>query len=184
MFRYEEPESDQVPTDLVGEELLHAAFKAGRVARFWLGPFFGTMGVDGRFRLWRIGVQFFLPAKVFDHSLDTSRADLEAGLSDFMRLHLSRSIRVQESMPNDVTCHLLGAAVCTFLSPFFAHEGLGALQAKGPAKLVVPRRAEAECLSCLAREGVSRLSCAPSCISLGLDTRRGMVYGRAVISIS
>jgi len=29
-----EPKSDQVPTDLVGEELSHAAFEAGRVARF------------------------------------------------------------------------------------------------------------------------------------------------------
>ena len=97
-----------------------------------------------------------MQAKVFDHALDTTRADLQAGLSDFLSDHISRGVWVQESMPNDLTGHLLGAAVLAFWSPFFAREGLGAMKAKGLANLVVPRLAEAECLSRLARaEGVT-----------------------------
>ena len=59
MFGYKEPKSDQVPTDLVGEELSHAAFEAGRVARFGFCPLFGALGFDGRFRLRMIAVKFF-----------------------------------------------------------------------------------------------------------------------------
>jgi hypothetical protein len=91
-----------------------------------------------------------LQAKVFDHALDTARAELQAGLSDFLSNNLSRSVRVKEAMPNDLTCNLLGAAVVVFWSPFFARESLGAMKAKGLANLVVPRLAEAECLSSLA----------------------------------
>ena len=77
MFGYKEPQSDQGPTHLVGEELSYAAFEARWVARFWFCPLFGAMGFDGRFRVRRIAVKFFLQANVFDHTLDTSRADLQ-----------------------------------------------------------------------------------------------------------
>ena len=93
----------------------------------------------------------FLKAEVFDHTFDTSRADLQAGLSDLLRNHLSRRVRVKESMPHDVTGHLLGTAVWAFWSAFLAHQGLGAMQAKGLANVIGPRRAEAECLRRLAR---------------------------------
>jgi hypothetical protein len=92
-----------------------------------------------------------LQAQVCDNALDTSRAELQAGLSDFLSTNLSRSVRGKEAMPNDLTGHLLGAAVVAFWSPLFARESLGAMQAKGLAHLVVPRLAEAACLSSLAR---------------------------------
>src|SRR5437870_2302349 len=59
-------------------------------------------------------------------------------------------------MPNDLTGHLLGAAVLAFGSAFLARERLGAMQLKGLTNLVIPRLAEAECLGRLARtEGVT-----------------------------
>jgi hypothetical protein len=68
-----------------------------------------------------------LKAKVFDDTLDTSRADLQAGLSDFLSDHLSRSVRVEESVPNNLTGYLLGAAVLAFGSASLAREGLGTM---------------------------------------------------------
>ena len=65
------------------------------------------MGFDGRFRVRMLAGKFFLQAKLFDNALDTSRADLHAGLSEFLRDDISRSVRVKESMPNDLTCRLL-----------------------------------------------------------------------------
>ena len=59
MFGYQEPKSDHGPTDLVGEKLPYAAFKARGVARFGFGPLFGALGFDGRFRLRMIAVKFF-----------------------------------------------------------------------------------------------------------------------------
>jgi hypothetical protein len=53
-------------------------------------------------------------------------------------------------MSNDLTGHLLGAAVLAFRAPFLAREGLGAVQLKGLTNLVIPRLTEAECLSRLA----------------------------------
>jgi hypothetical protein len=97
-----------------------------------------------------------LKAKVFDDTLDTSRADRQAGLSDFLRDHLSRSVRVEESVPHNLTGYLLGAAVLAFGSASLAREGLGTMELKGFTNLVVPRLAEAECLSRLARtEGIT-----------------------------
>jgi len=97
-----------------------------------------------------------LQANVFDDALDTARADLQAGLSDFLRDHLSRRVRVKESVPNNLTGHLLGAAVRAFGAAPLAREGLGAMELKGCTHLVVPRLAEAEGLSRLARtEGIT-----------------------------
>jgi hypothetical protein len=97
-----------------------------------------------------------LQAKVFDDALDTAGADLQTSLSDFLRDDISRGVGVEESMPHDLTGHLLGAAVLAFGSAFVAHKGLGAMQLKDLTNLVVPSLAEAECLSRLARtEGVT-----------------------------
>ncbi len=54
-------------------------------------------------------------------------------------------------MPNDLTGYLLGAAVVAFGATFLAHEGLGTVKLKDLTNLVVPRPAEAEYLSRLAR---------------------------------
>lgn len=83
-----------------------------------------------------------------------------------LRNPLSRRVRVKESMPNDLTSHLLGAAVWALWSAFLAHEGLGAMQAKGLANVLGPRLAEAECLSRLARtEGTTFARDQPSKLS-------------------
>jgi hypothetical protein len=68
-----------------------------------------------------------LQAKVFNDALDTACADLQASLSDFLSDHLSRRVRVEESVPNDLTGHLLGAAVLALGAAFVAREGLGAM---------------------------------------------------------
>ena len=59
MFGYEEPESDQGATDLVGEELSHAPFEARGVARFGFGPLLGAMGFNRWLRLRMIAMKFF-----------------------------------------------------------------------------------------------------------------------------
>jgi hypothetical protein len=59
VFGYQEPESDHGTTDLVSEELSHAAFEACGIARFGFGLFFGAMGFDRWLRLRRIAVKFF-----------------------------------------------------------------------------------------------------------------------------
>jgi hypothetical protein len=59
VFRNQEPEADHIATDLVGQELPHPAFEACGVARFGFHTLFGTLRLDGRFRLWTIAVQFF-----------------------------------------------------------------------------------------------------------------------------
>jgi len=59
VFRNQEPEADHIATDLVGEELSHPAFEADGVARFRFQTLFGTLRLNGRFRLWTIAVQFF-----------------------------------------------------------------------------------------------------------------------------
>jgi hypothetical protein len=92
-----------------------------------------------------------LQAKVFDDALDTARADLQAGLSDFLCDHRSRRVRVEEAVPNDLTGHLVGTAVLAFGSASLAREGLGAMELQGFTNLGVPRLAEAEGLSRLAR---------------------------------
>ena len=60
VFRNQEPEADHIATDLVGQELSHPAFKACGVARFRFQTLFGSLSVNGRFRLWtRAGQVFF-----------------------------------------------------------------------------------------------------------------------------
>ena len=59
MFGDKEPESDHGATDLVGEELAHAALEARGVARFWFGPLFGAMGFDRGLRLRVITMKCF-----------------------------------------------------------------------------------------------------------------------------
>jgi hypothetical protein len=59
VFGYQEPESDHGATDLIGEELSHAAFEARGIARFGFGLLFGAMGFDRWLRLRMIAVKFF-----------------------------------------------------------------------------------------------------------------------------
>ena len=59
VFRNQEPEADHIATDRVGQELSHPAFEACGVARFRLQTLFGTLSLNGRFRLGTIAVQFF-----------------------------------------------------------------------------------------------------------------------------
>ena len=66
-------------------------------------------------------------------------------------------------MPNDLTGYLLGAAVVAFGAPFLAHEGLGTLKLKNLTNLIVPRLAEAEYLSRLARPEASTFALDQHC---------------------
>ena len=59
VFRNQEPEADHSATDRVGQELSHPAFEACGIARFRLQTLFGSLRVNGRFRLWTIAGQFF-----------------------------------------------------------------------------------------------------------------------------
>jgi hypothetical protein len=59
VFGDQEPESDHRATDLIGEELSDAAFKAGRIARFGFGLLFGAMGFNRWLRVRTIAVEFF-----------------------------------------------------------------------------------------------------------------------------
>ena len=53
------PEADHIAPDLVGQELSHPAFEACGIARFRLQTLFGSLRVNGRFRLWTRAVPFF-----------------------------------------------------------------------------------------------------------------------------
>jgi hypothetical protein len=58
--RNQEPEADHMATDRVGQELAHPAFEACGVARCRLQTLFGSLSLNGRFRLWtRAGPFFF-----------------------------------------------------------------------------------------------------------------------------
>lgn len=98
----------------------------------------------------------FLQANVFDDARDTARAALPTRVSDVRRDALRRGVGVEEAMPQDVTGHFLGATVVACGAACLARERLGAMPLQGLTHVVIPRRAEAECLSRLARtEGLT-----------------------------
>lgn len=60
MFRGQEPDSDLVARNFVGQELANLSLKTGRITA--LGALFasGTLGLDLRWRRFRVtGVEFF-----------------------------------------------------------------------------------------------------------------------------
>src|SRR5467141_335226 len=144
VFRNQEPEADHIATDLVGQELSHPAFKACGVARFRFQTLFGSLSVNGRFRLWTIAVQFFLKAKVFDDPIDAANADCEAGLRQFLRDDVGGSVGVEEPMPNHLTHSLSGTAVVALRASFPAGERRSPLEAIDLKKLIVTLLGEAE----------------------------------------
>lgn len=49
-----------------------------------------------------------------DNALDTAQADLEGGLAQFLRDDLRGGVRVEKDITQDLTDHLVGAAVIGF----------------------------------------------------------------------
>lgn len=54
-------------------------------------------------------------------------ADTEVTLSEFLRDDFGTGIRIQESVPDDLTDEFLGAPVVGFRAPFEAEEAFAAL---------------------------------------------------------
>ena len=59
----QQPKADQVAGDLVGQQLPHAAFQAGRIARLGAGAFLGPLGLDLQFTLRAVLIEFFFEAR-------------------------------------------------------------------------------------------------------------------------
>jgi hypothetical protein len=68
-----------------------------------------------------------LQAKVADDSLDAANANKMVSLLKLLGNDLSRSIRIQETMTNDLTDHLFGAPVVGLWAAGFALQSQGAL---------------------------------------------------------
>jgi hypothetical protein len=71
--------------------------------------------------------RFSLQPKVADDSLDAPNANEMASLLKLLGNHLSRSIRIQESMTNDLPDHLFGAPIVGLWPARFALQSQGAL---------------------------------------------------------
>src|SRR5271165_3896101 len=80
--------------------------------------------------LGRQASSFFLQTKVADGSLDASNANEMVGLLELLGDDLRRSIRIQETMTNDLTDHLFGAPIVGLWPARFALQSQGALSFK------------------------------------------------------
>jgi hypothetical protein len=63
MFGDQEPETDQVAADLVGQELTHAAFDAERIARLGPGACGGALGLERWFGFRTVAIEFFFVSR-------------------------------------------------------------------------------------------------------------------------
>src|SRR5208283_1306062 len=131
MLRRQEPDSDLVAGNLIGQQLANRSLKAGRIARLSALFASGPLGLDLLGHAFRAtGVEFFLQTKVADDSLDASNANEMVGLLELLGDDLRRSIRIQETMTNDLTDQLFGAPIVGLWPARFALQSQGALSFK------------------------------------------------------
>ncbi len=87
--------------------------------------------------------------ELVDDAIDSSFADREITLSEFLSNHLCAGLRVEESVTDDLTQDLLGAPVVAFGASFGAEEGLAAFLEKKSPELEITLTAKAEFGGCL-----------------------------------
>jgi hypothetical protein len=63
MLGDEQPETHQVATDLIGQELAYAALEAGGVTGLGFGAVLGAVGFESWFRGGTIAMEFFFEAR-------------------------------------------------------------------------------------------------------------------------
>jgi hypothetical protein len=85
-----------------------------------------------------------LQPKLVDDAIDSSFADREITLSEFLSNHLCAGLRIEESVTDDLTQDLLGAPVVAFGASFGAEEGLAAILEKKSPELEITLTAKAE----------------------------------------
>ncbi len=92
--------------NFIGQQLANRSLKAGRITRF--GALFasGPLGLDLLGHAFRATGVEFLQTKVADDSLDAPNANKMVSLLELSSNDLGRSIRIQETMTNDLTDHL------------------------------------------------------------------------------
>ena len=131
MLRSQEPDSDLVAGNFVGQQLANRSLKTGWIAgrrALFASSALGLELLGFAFRA--TGVKFFLQSKVADDSLDAPNANKMVSLLELLGNDLSRSIRIQETMTNDLTDHLLGAPIVRLWPAHFALQSQGALRFK------------------------------------------------------
>jgi hypothetical protein len=63
VFGNQEPKAHHVAGDLVGQQLAHAAFQADRIARLRAGASARPLGLNLRFALRAVPIEFFFEAR-------------------------------------------------------------------------------------------------------------------------
>ncbi len=59
VLRKQQPQADHIAVNLIGQELAHSAFQAGRITRLRFGAGPGPLGLDRRFGYRTKAVEFF-----------------------------------------------------------------------------------------------------------------------------
>src|SRR6516165_282003 len=146
MLGSQQPNANLIARNFVGQQLAHLSLQAGRISGleslFTVGPLGRHLLGERPFRA--TGVEFFLQTKVADDSLDAANANQVVGLPELLGDDLGRSLRIQETVPDNLAHHLLGATVVSLWSARFALQGQGAaeLQLFEQLKIALLRVAE------------------------------------------
>ena|SRR5271165_6720898 len=92
MLRRQEPDSDLVAGNFVGQQLANLSLKAGRIARLSALFATGPLGLDLLGQAFRAtGVELFLQTKVAYDPLDAPNANEMVGLLELLRDDLGRA---------------------------------------------------------------------------------------------
>jgi hypothetical protein len=88
-----------------------------------------------------------LKAILLDDADDTTHADREPGLAEFLRDDVDRGVGIEEAMTNDLADDLVGADIVVFGARLVGFESRASMLAVEPEQLIIPLFAEAELLS-------------------------------------
>lgn len=63
VFRNQQPQTDQIAIDLIGQQLTDTAFNTGGVGGLCFGAFFGPLSFDGGFSTGTVTMEFFFEGR-------------------------------------------------------------------------------------------------------------------------
>jgi hypothetical protein len=87
-----------------------------------------------------------LKAVVLDDSDDTTNADREAGLAEFLRNDVRRCVRIEETLTDDLANDLVGADIVALGARLVGVESRASMFAVELEQLIIPLSAQTELL--------------------------------------
>jgi hypothetical protein len=138
MFGDQQPQSQEVAGNFIGQKLANLAFQTGGVGLFDALAFSGALHRQQGGRVFGVQrAEFFLQAIIGDDPFDAAQADGEMSLPEFLGDDLGRGFGIQKAIAQDLAHHLVGAAIIGFGAGFPGLQGQEAALLEGVEDLVI-----------------------------------------------